>query len=80
MGGSETVMSSPEIIHSVPVALNKNRAETKGMGLKTGDKKSHVSVQTEPGENSCSVWRAERYRGMQEKDTAQSGHSFYALS
>lgn len=48
-------MSSPEIIHSVPVTLNKNRAETKGMGLKTGDKKSHVSVQIEPGETSCSV-------------------------
>lgn len=47
MGGNVTVMSSPEIIYSVPVTLTKNRHETKGMGLKMGDKKSHVSVQTE---------------------------------
>lgn len=42
MGGNVTVMSPPEIIHSVP-----ERDETKGMGLQMGDKKLHVSVQTE---------------------------------
>lgn len=53
MGGNVTVMSPPERICYVPVTLNKNRAETTGMGLQMGDKKSHVSVQA--GEISCSV-------------------------
>lgn len=78
MGGKLTVMSPPEIICSVPITLNKNRVETKGMGLKMGDKKSHVSVQRDWRNFMLSL--ESRYEGMYERDTVQSGRSFYTLS
>lgn len=55
VGGNITIMSPPEIIHSLPVTLKTDGAAVKGMGLKRGDNKSHISVQRETGETSCSV-------------------------